>query len=208
MAAAAMRSLPAREERHCSPSFHPIPRACYRRVRDHDTIAVPHGRRSPRDGENPCHPASPVLLRALRPEAAAHEKKLPFQGAFCVLWQKTYGADRRISSAGKGGERAGQRKEKPCSSALSPCRCLGTSLALRLTHLRLGALSFPARQRQGPSSATGRNIFGGRRGGGGSPPFFKRVSCLPRHNPPGHDTRPGTTSRPVPDRWRSARLFR
>ena len=62
MAAAAMRSLPAREERHCSPSFHPIPRACYRRVRDHDTIAVPHGRRSPRDGENPCHPASPAFV--------------------------------------------------------------------------------------------------------------------------------------------------
>ena len=60
--AAAMRSLPAREERHCSPSFHPIPRACYRRVRDHDTIAVPHGRRSPRDGENPCHPASPAFV--------------------------------------------------------------------------------------------------------------------------------------------------
>lgn len=101
-------------------------------------------------------------------------KKLPEKGAFCVLWQKTYGADRRITSAGKGGESAGQRKEKPCSSALSPCRCLETSLALRLTHLRLGALSFPARQRQGPSSATGRNIFGGRRGRGRKAPLFQK----------------------------------
>ena len=123
----------------------------------------------------PATPPALLLLRALRPEAAAHEKA-PFQGAFCVLWQKTYGADRRISSAGKGGESAGQRKEKPCSSALSPCRCLGTSLALRLTHLRLGALSFPARQRQGPSSATGRNIFGGR---GRKPPFSKGLLPLP-----------------------------
>ena len=60
--AAAMRLLPAREGLHCSPSFHPIPRACYRRVRDHDTIVVSHGRRSPRDGENPCHPASPAFV--------------------------------------------------------------------------------------------------------------------------------------------------
>lgn len=195
-----MRSLPAREERHCSPSFHPIPRACYRRVRDHDTIVVPHGRRKSLPPRQPCFCCERSVRKRQR------MKKLPEKGAFCVLWQKTYGADRRISSAGKGGESAGQRKEKPCSSALSPCRCLGTSLALRLTHLRLGALSFPARQRQGPSSATGRNIFGGR--GGGRPPFFKRDSCHSRHNRPGNDSRTGKTSRPVPDRWRSARLFR
>lgn len=45
-------------------------------------------------------------------------------------------------------------------------------------------------------------------GGGGRPPFFKRDSCHPRHNRPGDDSRTGKTSRPVPDRWRSARPFR
>ena len=200
-----MRSLPAREELLFFQPFHP------QRVLSAD--ARPRqgrwyaggGRRA--TGKIPSIP--PALFCCERfVRKRQRMKKLPEKGAFCVLWQKTYGADRRISSAGKGGESAGQRKEKPCSSALPPCRCLGTSLALRLTHLRLGALSFPARQRQGPSSATGRNIFGGRRGGGGRPPFFKRDSCHSRHNRPGNDSRTGKTSRPVPDRWRSARLFR
>lgn len=199
-----MRLLPAREGLHCSPSFHPIPRACYRRVRDHDTIVVSHGRRSPRDGENPCHPASPAFVASASSGSGSARKKLPEKGAFCVLWQKTYGADRRISSAGKGGESAGQRKEKPCSSALSPCRCLGTSLALRLTHLRLGSDLPPRMMAAGTFQSDRKKYFRGRKG----PLFQKGLLPPPPYNRPGDDSRTGKTSRPVPDRWRSARPFR
>ena len=205
MAAAAMRSLPAREELLFFQPFHP------QRVLSAD--ARPRqgrwyaggGRRA--TGKIPSIP--PALFCCERfVRKRQRMKKAPFSGSFLRSVAEKVRRGRRISSAGKGGESAGQRNEKPCSSALSPCRCLETSLALRLTHLRLGALSFPARQRQGPSSATGRNIFGGRRGRGRKAPFFKRDFCHPRHNRPGDDSRTGKTSRPVPDRWRSARPFR
>lgn len=194
-----MRSLPAREERHCSPSFHPIPRACYRRVRDHDTIVVPYGRRK-------SLPSSPCFCCERFVRKRQRMKKAPFSGSFLRAVAENVWRGQAHIVRREGGESAGQRKEKPCSSALSPCRCLETSLALRLTHLRLGASPSP---HDGGRDLPERpeETFSGE-GGGGGPPFFQRDSCHPRHNRPGDDSRTGKTSRPVPDRWRSARPFR
>ena len=135
-------------------------------------------------------------------------KKAPFSGSFLRSVAEKVRRGRRIPSAGKGGESAGQKKEKPCSSALSPCRCLETSLALRLTHLRLGSDSSPHDGGRDLPERPEETFSGEGGGGGGRSPFFKKDSCHPRHNRPGDDSRTGKTSRPVPDRWRSARPFR
>ena len=109
-----------------------------------------------------------------------------------MLWQKKYGADRRITSAGKGGERAGQRKEKPCSSALSPCRCLETSLALRLTHLRLGSDLSPRMIAAGTFQRDRKKSFREEGGAGEEgPPFSKGTLASPAI------TGPATTAGPA-----------
>ena len=165
------------------------------------------GWRSSCDGENPFHPASPVLLRALCPEAAAHEKSSLFRELFAFCGRKSTARKAHIvRREGRGKCRA--EKEKPCSSALSPCRCLETSLALRLTHLRLGSDSSPhdgGRDLPERPEETFSGEGGGRRR---KVPFFQKGLLPPRHTRPGDDSRTGKTSRPVPDRWRSARPFR
>lgn len=137
---AAIQSLPAREELLFFQPFHP------QRVLSAD--ARPRqgrwyaggGRRA--TGKIPSIP--PALFCCERfVRKRQRMKKAPFSGSFLRSVAEKVRRGRRISSAGKGGESAGQRKEKPCSSALSPCRCLETSLALRLTHLRLGSDSSP-----------------------------------------------------------------
>lgn len=194
-----MRSLPAREGLHCSPSFHPIPRACYRRVRDHDTIVVSHGRWSPRDGENPCHPVQ-LLLRALRSEAAAHEKSSLKRELFAFCGRKNTLRKAHIVRR-EGWKSTGQRKKKPCLSALSPCRCLETSLALRLTHFRLGSAFSPRMIAAGTFQRDRKKSLREKGGGRGrKAPLFQKGLLPPRHNRPGDDSRTGKISRPVPDR--------
>ena len=199
-------SLPARElaleSILFSPSFHPIPRACYRRVRDHDTIAVPHGRRSPRDGENPCTPPALLLLRALCPEAAAHEKSSLSRELFACCGRKRM--------ARTGAYRPQGRAEK--REALFVCT---VALPVSWDVPCLAPDASPPGERFLSPHDSGRDLparpeetFSGEGGGGGRPPFFKRDSCLPRRNRPDDDSRTGKTSRPVPDRWRSARPFR
>lgn len=200
---AALQSLPAREELLFFQPFHP------QRVLSAD--ARPRqgrwyaggGRRA--TGKIPSIP--PALFCCERfVRKRQRMKKAPFSGSFLRSVAEKVRRGRRISSAGKGGESAGQRKEKPCSSALSPCRCLETSLALRLTHLRLGSDSSP---HDGGRDLPERpeETFSGKEGGRKAP-LFQKGLLPPRYNRPGDDSRPGKTSRPVPDRWRSARPFR
>ena len=135
-------------------------------------------------------------------------KKAPFSGSFlrAVAENVWRGQAHIVRREGWGKCRA--EKEKPCSSALSPCRCLETSLALRLTHLRLGSDSSPhdgGRDLPEQPEETFSGEGGGRRR---KVPFFQKGLLPPRHTRPGDDSRTGKTSRPVPDRWRSARPFR
>lgn len=132
-------------------------------------------------------------------------KKAPFPGSFLrAVAENVWRGQAHIV------RRAGQRKEKPCSSALSPCRCLETSLALRLTHLRLGSDLSPRTAAAGTFQRDRKKHFRGKDGGRGrkAPLFQKGLLPPPPYNRPGDDSRTGKTSRPVPDRWRSARPFR
>ena len=197
-----MRSLPAREERHCSPSFHPIPRACYRRVRDHDTIVVPYGRRK-------SLPSSPCFCCERFVRKRQRMKKAPFSGSFlrAAAEKVRRGQAHIVRREGLGKGRA-EKKEAlfVCTIALPlswdvPCLAPDASPpGERFLSPYDSGRDLPARPEETFSGEGG--------GGGGRPPFFKRDSCLPRHNRPDDDSRTGKTSRPVPDRWRSARLFR
>lgn len=89
---------------------HPCASACCRRMRRHDKVAVrTDGGRRAAEKSLPLHPDL-LLLRARRPEAAAHEKKLPEKGAFCVQQQKrTRRGQGHVVHRRNGWGRAGQR---------------------------------------------------------------------------------------------------
>lgn len=165
-----------------------------------------HDRGTARTAKIPATPPALLLLRALRPEAAAHEKA-PFSGSFlrAVAENVWRGQAHNVRREGWGKCRAEKREALfVCTVALPvswDVLCLAPDVAPpgeRFLSPHDSGRDLPARPEE---------TFSGE-GGGGRPPFFKRDSCLPRRNRPDDDSRTGKTSRPVPDRWRSARPFR
>lgn len=149
-----------------------------------------------------------LLLRALRPEAAAHEKSSLFRELFACCGRKSTARKAHIVRREGWGKCRAEKREAlfVCTVALPvswDVPCLAPDVAPpgeRFLSPHGSGRDRPARPEETFSGEGG--------GGGGRPPFFKRDSCLPRHNRPDDDSRTGKTSRPVPDRWRSARLFR
>lgn len=136
-------------------------------------------------------------------------KKAPFSGSFlrAVAEKVRRGQAHIVRREGRGKGRAEKREALfVCTVALPvswdvPCLAPDASPPEeRFLSPHDGGRDLPERPEETFSGEGG--------GGGGRPPFFQRDSCHPRHNRPGDDSRTGKTSRPVPDRWRSARPFR
>lgn len=166
--AAAMRSLSAREERHCSPSFHPIPRACYRRVRDHDTIVVPHGRRKSLPPRQPCSCCERFARKRQR------MKKAPFSGSFlrAVAENVWRGQAHIVRREGWGKCRAEKREALfVCTVALPvswdvPCLAPDASPP--------GSAFFPRTAAAGTVQRDRKKHFRGKEGRGRKTPLFQK----------------------------------
>lgn len=162
-----MRSLPAREERHCSPSFHPIPRACYRRVRDHDTIVVPHGRRK-------SLPSSPCFCCERFVRKRQRMKKAPFSGSFlrAVAEKVRRGQAHNVRREGGGKCRAEKREALfVCTVALPvswDVPCLAPDVAPP------GSAFFPRTAAAGTVQRDRKKHFRGKGGRGRKAPLFQK----------------------------------
>lgn len=131
-------------------------------------------------------------------------KKAPFSGSFlrAVAENVWRGQAHIVRREGWGKCRAEKREALfVCTVALPvswdvPCLAPDASPP--------GSAFFPRTAAAGTVQRDRKKYFRGRKG----PLFQKGLLPPPPYNRPGDDSRTGKTSRPVPDRWRSARLFR